>query len=120
MGTDDYLRRAARRLACDICGIGLDGRQTLTELIVQLARQPPALLFLGLDDPAIQIAPLRSSLLHGGRALVESQRDVIDILEPESRQARFQVSGLEIRQRGLYLRNRFEALAYHPIKGGTH
>src|ERR1700730_7857802 len=116
----DYLWCATRRLARDIRGIDLDGGQTLTQLIVKLARQPPALLLFGLDDPAIEIASLRSSFLHGGCALVESQRYVIDVLETESRQAGFQVSGLEIRQRGLYLRNRFEPLAHHPIEGRTH
>src|SRR6185369_7976376 len=94
------LWRATRRLTRDIRGIDLDGSQTLTELIVQLARQPPALFLLGLDDPAVDVATLHGGFLHRGRALVESQRYVVDVLEPESRQAGLQVPSLQIRERG--------------------
>ncbi len=41
-------------LARDVRGIDLDRRQALTELIVQLAREPLALLFLRLDTRRVR------------------------------------------------------------------
>jgi hypothetical protein len=98
-------------------GIDLDRRQTLTELIVQLAGEPFALVFLRLDHAPSQVATLRCRHFHRGRTLIEAQRDIIHILQLEARQPRFQVSGLQVRQRCLHLDYRLQSAPHHPVNG---
>src|SRR5579864_6340401 len=104
----------------NISCINLDGSQALTQLIMQLPRQALTLFLLRLDDTAIEVAPLCRSLLHRPRALVESLRDVIDVLETESWQARLQVPRLELGQCRLDLGHRSQPLANHSINGPAH